>query len=160
MQTYFIADRARLSQTDELYTVLGRAAAAGVEMIQIREKGVPAGELEQMVTQAVGLAARWGTKILVNDRLDVAMACGAAGCHLPAVGLPAKEVRRVSPPGFLIGASTHTREEALVAEGNGADFLVFGPVFPTISKPGALPVGVDALAAVAESVRIPVFAVG
>lgn len=160
MQSYFITDRRRLSQPDELHLVLARVAAAGVEMIQIRERDVPARKLEQMVAETIRQTARWGTKILVNDRLDVAMACGAAGCHVPAAGLPPGEVKRISPPGFLIGASTHTREEALVAEGSGADFLVFGPVYPTVSKPGALPAGVGALAEVAQSVRIPVFALG
>jgi thiamine-phosphate pyrophosphorylase len=160
MQSYFITDRTRLFQGDELRSVLGRVAAAGVEMVQIREKDLRAGELEELVTEAIRLTANWGVKILVNDRFDVALSCGAAGCHLPGTGLPVKEVRRVSPPGFLIGVSTHHLEEALVAEVDGADFLVFGPVFPTISKPGVSPAGVEALADVAKNVRIPVFALG
>jgi thiamine-phosphate pyrophosphorylase len=160
MQSYFITDRTRLSRGEELVSVLGRVAAAGVEMVQVRERDLRAGELEVLVTEAIRRTADRGVKILVNDRLDVALACGAAGCHLPVAGLPVKEVRRVSPPGFLIGVSTHHLEEAIVAEANGADFLVFGPVFPTTSKPGAPSAGVLALADVARSVRIPVFALG
>lgn len=160
MQSYFITDRTRLFQGDELVSVLRRVAAAGVEMVQIREKDLRAGELEQLVTEAIRLTADRGVKILVNDRLDVALSCGAAGCHLPGTGLPIKEVRRVSPRGFLIGVSTHHLEEALVAEVEGADFLVFGPVFPTTSKPGVSPTGIDALADVAKNVHIPVFALG
>ncbi len=160
MQSYFITDRTRLSQGDDLVSVLGRVAAAGVEMVQIRERDLRARQLEELVTEAVRRTADRGVKILVNDRLDVALACGAAGCHLPGAGLPVKEVRRVAPAGFLIGVSTHRREEALVAEANGADFLVFGPVFRTTSKPGEPPAGVLALADVAKSVRIPVFALG
>jgi thiamine-phosphate diphosphorylase len=134
---------------------------AGVDLIQIREKDLPARVLEEMTLAAVDLAGQKGaTKILVNDRLDVALACGAAGVHLPAAGLSVESVKRVSPPGFLVGVSTHSSSQARAAAQSGADLIVFGPVFPTQSKPGARAVGVKALAEVVKEVRIPVYALG
>ncbi len=98
--------------------------------------------------------------MLVNDRLDVALASGADGVHLPAQGFSVRVVRRLAPAGFLIGVSTHTVEEAREADGEGADLLVFGPVFETTSKPGGNPLGLGALAEVVRRVRAPVFALG
>jgi len=98
--------------------------------------------------------------VLVNDRLDVALASGADGVHLPAYGFPVRAVRRLAPPGFLIGVSTHTVEQAREADAEGADLLVFSPVFETTSKPGGKPVGLAALAEVVRRVRAPVFALG
>jgi len=158
--TYFITDRARVGRGGLLSAVV-RAVEAGVDMIQIREKDLPGRELEEIVGKAVALAKRGGeTRILVNDRLDVALSCGAAGVHLPASGLPVGAARRTSPPGFLIGASTHTRDEAGAAAAGGADFVVFGPVFETESKPGSQPVGIESLTNVVREIPVPVFALG
>jgi len=99
--------------------------------------------------------------VLVNDRLDVALAAGAHGVHLRGDSCSAARVRPLSPRGFVIGRSIHTADEAarVVADG-GLDYLVFGPVYETISKPGRTPAGLDALRAVAASTTIPVLAVG
>jgi thiamine-phosphate diphosphorylase len=136
---------------------------AGVELVQIREKDLSGRALEDLVGWAVFLASsRQGgaTRIIVNDRLDVALACGAAGVHLPADGIPVSAARRAGPPGFLIGASTHTLDEARRAAADGADYVFFGPVFATASKPGVRPVGVEVLAEVVEKLACPVFALG
>ena len=100
------------------------------------------------------MAAGSRTRLLVNDRLDVALAADIDGVHLPDNGLPADRVR---PLISLLGMSTHSLEESTQAETAGADFIVFGPVFET---PGKSPVGLDALAEVAHAVRIPVLAIG
>ena len=137
--------------------VLENIAAAiqnGIDMIQIREKDLPASELYALVCRARDLAAGRATKVLVNDRLDVAIAAGIDGVHLPGNGLP---VRRVRPLVRTLGCSVHSAAEALRAEKEGADFVVFGPVFET---PGKTPVGLDALRAVTAAVRIPVLAIG
>jgi thiamine-phosphate diphosphorylase len=99
--------------------------------------------------------------VLVNDRLDVALAAGAHGVHLRSDSMPASRARSLAPIGFLIGRSVHTRAEAVAVCGaGGLDYLLFGPVFATASKPGQAPAGVDALADVAAAVSVPVLAVG
>jgi thiamine-phosphate pyrophosphorylase len=96
--------------------------------------------------------------LIVNDRVDVALASGADGAHLPSRGLDVKNVRRVVPKGFVVGVSTHSLAEARMAERGGADYVVFGPVFASPGK--SAPVGVPALAEVVKALAIPVFALG
>jgi len=93
--------------------------------------------------------------------MDVALAAGAAGLHLPAGSIPPRVWRPIAPPGFLIGVSCHTVDEVRAAENNGADYVVFGPVFAPVSKASDLaPRGLDGLAQAARAVRIPVLALG
>lgn len=144
--------------TDRLHgNLLSHVTAAiqsGVDMIQVREKDLEARALYDLVCRIRDAAAGTSTKILVNDRLDVALAANVDGVHLPSNGLPTARVR---PLVRVLGRSTHTLEEALQAEQDGADFVIFGPVFET---PGKTPVGLEALRKVAAAVRIPVLAIG
>jgi thiamine-phosphate pyrophosphorylase len=136
-----------------------------VDWIQIREKDLPARELFDLTTECVALAAG-RTRILVNDRLDVALAAGAAGVHLGRESAPAREVKQWcraghAPPGFLVGVSCHSLDEALHAEADGVDYIFFGPVFATPSKEAfGPPQGIARLAEVCRSVRIPALAIG
>jgi thiamine-phosphate pyrophosphorylase len=141
--------------TDSL-DVAGRAARDGVEMIQIRAKQISTRDLVQLARGAVALQ---GTRVLVNTRTDVALACGAHGVHLPAGSIAPSTVRRIAGQGFLIGVSCHTIGELRAAENEGADFAVFGPVFTSITK-SVVPIGIDALRAAASSVGLPVYALG
>jgi len=144
-----------------LLDAIARNAAAGVDWIQIREKDLSAGELFDLVRCALALPSPGGTKILVNTRVDVALAAGAAGVHLPAGSIPPRTWRAITPPGFLIGVSCHTVEEVRAAEAEGADYAVFGPVFAPLSKGSDLaPRGLDALSKAAGAVKIPVLALG
>jgi thiamine-phosphate pyrophosphorylase len=142
--------------TDSL-GVAGRAARGGVEMIQIRAKQLSAKALSELVRAAV--AARGSARILVNTRIDVALACGAQGVHLPAGSIAPSAIRRIAPPQFLIGVSCHTVEELRAAENEGADFAVYGPVFESVTK-SVVPIGLDALRIACASVRLPVYALG
>jgi thiamine-phosphate pyrophosphorylase len=141
--------------TDSL-EVAGRAARDGVEMIQIRAKELSARALSDLVKGAVALRA---SKILVNTRTDVALACGAQGVHLPSGSIAPSTIRRIAPAGFLIGVSCHTVDELRAAENEGADFAVFGPVFASITK-SVLPIGLEALRRATASVRLPIYALG
>jgi thiamine-phosphate pyrophosphorylase len=131
--------------------------ARGVDWVQVRDKDLPARELIAVVRVAM---QRVG-KVLVNSRADVALAAGAAGVHLPSGSIAASEWRRIVPAGFLIGVSCHSLEDVVQAEREGADYVVFGPVFDPLSKSSDLPArGVEELGRVARAVRIPVLALG
>jgi len=136
------------------------ALAAGVDFVQLRRRNRPAREVEALAKRLVALSPRARKRVLVNGRLDVALSSGAAGVHLPADGLPVAAVRRVVPTGFVVSRSTHSREAVERAFDDGASFVVFGPIFPTASKPGHPGVGLEALEEVVSSVPIPVYALG
>ena len=157
----YITDRKLLVPGASLPEAIARAVEAGANWIQIREKDLSARDLFDLACEAVALAGRTRVKILINTRFDVALAAGAAGVHLPA-GSPAPERwRKLVPPGFLIGVSCHTVPELRAAEREGADYALFGPVFPPRSKPSGLaPRGLAGLRQAARSVKIPVLALG
>ena len=137
------------------------AAQAGVDLIQVRERDLEGGALTRLVASCVEAVRGTRSRVLVNDRFDVALAAGAHGLHLPGHGVPAARLRRVAPRGFLIGRSVHHASEA-VREANegGLDYLVFGTVYPTSSKTGIVPAGVAGLRAAAHAVGLPVLAIG
>src|SRR5438876_939062 len=112
------------------------AVAAGIDLVQIRERDMEAARLAGVVSQAVAAARGSATRIVVNDRLDVALACGADGVHLRADSPPSSRVRAVVPRGFLVGRSVHAANEA-VDVAPDVDYLIAGTVFPTSSKPDA-----------------------
>jgi thiamine-phosphate diphosphorylase len=140
------------------------AAAAGVDWVQIREKDLSGRELLALAREAV--AGGVGTRVIVNDRVDVALAAGAAGVHLGRESLSAREVvgwcrGGNAPAEFVVGVSCHGLEEAREAEKAGASYIFFGPVFDTPSKRGmGEPQGVARLGEICRSVTIPVLAIG
>jgi thiamine-phosphate pyrophosphorylase len=144
---------------------LGSAVAAavrgGVDAVQVREKGRAAADIWEATAEALEAAAG-RARVLVNDRVDVALAAGAAGVHLPARGLPVAVARRLLPrsAGLLVGASVHSVDEARAAVAAGADYVTFGHVFPSGSKPGVPSRGLRELEAVVAAVAAPVFAIG
>jgi len=146
---------------ESLLDAITRNLAAGVTWIQIREKDLSARALFELVEAACKLPNPHGSKFIVNTRADVSLAAGVAGAmgvHLPSGSPPARFWRR---PGFLVGVSCHSVDDVLQAEAEGADYVVFGPVFPPLSKSSGLePKGLDGLAGAAAAVRIPVLALG
>lgn len=110
------------------------AVDAQVPLFQVREKALSVRVLYELVTRALEITRNSSTRLLVNDRFDVARAAGADGVHLTSVSLPIRVVREICGPEFLIGASTHSLADARAARDGGADFIVFGPVFETESK--------------------------
>jgi thiamine-phosphate pyrophosphorylase len=150
MIRYYVTDR----RQGEILASAARAIRDRVEMIQVREKDLPGKELFDLVCRVRDLASGTDTRVLVNDRLDVAMAAGIDGVHLPSNGLPADRVR---PFVKHLGVSVHTLEEAVAADAARADFVVFGPVF---ESPGKRPVGLEPLRRVASAVKVPVLAIG
>jgi thiamine-phosphate pyrophosphorylase len=156
-----ITDRRRFGSEDVLVRRVAAAAAAGVDLVQVRERDLDARDLSHLVARCVQTVAGTRTRVLVNDRLDVALAAGAHGVHLRGDSLPASRARALAPIGFLIGRSVHSLDDAVAAcAGGGLDYVLFGAVFATASKPGQAPAGTAALAEVAAAVRVPVLAVG
>ena len=156
---YYITDRRKLPAEDVLSRI-EQAVAAGIELVQLRERDLSARQLLALAEPALARTRGSKTRLLVNDRLDIVLAAGADGLHLPSHGLPVGEVRRRFPE-LLLGASCHNLEELRRAEEGGANFAVFGPVFETASKRGyGPPVGLERLAEAAGAMRIPVLALG
>ena len=148
---------------------IGQVADAGVDWVQIREKDLCGKELARLVREAIRITreaspqASRRARILVNDRIDVAIAEGAGGAHLGEKSLPVAEAKRLSPAAedFLLGVSCHSVEAAQAAAAGGADYIFFGPVFPTPSKAAyGEPQGLEHLAQVCQAAAVPVLAIG
>jgi thiamine-phosphate pyrophosphorylase len=138
------------------------AARGGINVIQIREPRLDARSLVTLVRAAIDAVAGYPARVVVNDRLDVALAAGAAGVHLRGDSIAAADARALAPAGFLIGRSVHSVSEAAgVARGGGCDYLLFGTVFESASKPpGHAAAGVETLGRVCAAVTLPVLAIG
>ena len=157
---YLITDR-RQTGGRPLIAVLQAAAQAGIKAVQLREKDMTPRELFALAVEAQNALTPYGTRLLVNDRADIARAAQLSGVHLTGSSLSPAAARCCLSTGSLVGVSTHTLAEAQFAEQFGADFITFGPVYPTASKAAyGAPRGVSALAEVCAEVRIPVFALG
>ena len=141
---------------------ISAAVAAGINLVQIREKQLTARVLFELVELASELTRGTNTRLLVNDRSDVAVSAGADGVHLTSQSLDAETIRKTFGEEVLIGASTHSLAEARSAQEQGADFIVFGPVFETQSKTlFGPPAGLERLSEVVRELRdFPVLALG
>jgi thiamine-phosphate pyrophosphorylase len=157
---YVVTDR-QLTAGRPLRLLVEAALRGGARAFQLREKDLSPRELYPLAIELRQLTQRYGARLLINDRVDVALAVDADGVHLTTTSLPASIARQLLGPGRLIGVSTHTLTEAQAAAEAGADFLVFGPIFYTPSKaPYGEPVGLDALRTVRAAVTLPILAIG
>ena len=153
-----ITDRQRCGGSP-LEDVVDEAIKGGVNLIQLREKDLPTGELLALAIR-LREVTRGRALLVINDRLDVAMAAGADGVHLPENGLPVAIARWLLGQHTLIGRSVHSEEAAAEAEQAGADYVQLGTIYATESKPDAKPAGPDLVRKVSGAVAIPVLAVG
>lgn len=155
-----LTDRA-LARPRSIEEVVARALDAGAPAIQLREKEWGAGRTLPLALRLAEQCRAHGALLFVNDRLDLALAAGADGVHLGPDDLPVADVRRVAPPGFLIGYSADDPDRARRAVGDGADYIGCGTVWPTDSKADAgKAIGPEGLARVADAVRVPVVGIG
>lgn len=136
------------------------AARAGVALVQVRQPTLDTRRLSRLVSGALLAVRGTPARVLVNDRLDVALATGAHGLHLRSSSYAAARARRIAPRGFLIGRSVHDIHEACEAGREDVDYLLFGTTFITSSKPGRAPAGAVALRHVVRATTVPVLAVG
>ena len=141
--------------------VVSAAVGAGAPVVQVRAKGCSDRTLYEFACQVVGICAPHGTTCIVNDRVDVALASGAAGTHLGADDLPPAAVRRVAGPDHLVGGTARDPRRAAGLVAAGADYLGVGPAYETSTKTGLPdPLGPARVAAVADAVQVPVIAIG
>jgi thiamine-phosphate pyrophosphorylase len=167
MMFCLVTDRRRLITADTpladarrcLVAQARHAVAAGIDLIQLRERDLEAADLAAVARDLLAVTRGSATRLVVNDRLDVALACGADGVHLRGDSIPVAAARRLAPEGFLVGRSVHGAGDA--AEAAGADYVIAGTVFASKSKPSAQNLlGLDGLRAIVASVAAPLLAIG
>jgi thiamine-phosphate pyrophosphorylase len=155
-----ITDRRQCVAGDLIQTV-AKALTAGVRLIQLREKDLSGKDIFECAAKLRELTTKQKALLIINARTDVALAVKADGVHLGQTDYSPNDILPFVPKGFIVGASTHSIEEAKKAEKNGAHYITFGPVWPTPSKAGyGKPVGIEKLREVVKSVTVPVFAIG
>ncbi|MEJ7620643.1 MAG: thiamine phosphate synthase [Aquificaceae bacterium] len=138
---------------------LEKALKKGIRMVQLREKELSGLEYYQLAKKVRGLTQDYDAMLFINDRVDIALAVGAEGVHLPEKGLPPSVVKRIAP-NLLVGYSAHSLEKALWAQEEGVDFITLSPIFKTQSHPELEPVGLNLLMEVSQRLSIPVYALG
>lgn len=157
---YLVTDRHQTLGRPVL-SLISQALDAGVGGVQLREKDLNTRDLLSLGRDVHSVTAPRRVPLLVNDRIDVALALGADGVHLRSDSMSAAVARRLLGPDRLIGMSAHSVEEVVEAESQGTDFVVLGPIFATPSKiPYGPPIGLDILAEAVRRTSIPVFAIG
>ena len=156
---YLVTDHNCLQGRDFLGCI-ENALQGGVTLVQLREKNVDGGIFLQRAVAVKNLCDKYNVPLLINDRIDVALACKAAGVHLGQDDIPPSVARAILGPDAIIGVSAHSCEEALAAEKDGADYLGVGAVFPTNSKDDASEVGLNMLKEIRQISKLPIVGIG
>lgn len=157
---YLISDRQQVPGGD-LHSALAGALRGGVRAVQVREKDLSSRDLYGMVCSLRTLTSRYGAKLFVNDRIDIALAAGADGVHLGESSLPVRQARALVGARLMLGVSCHNLAGAVAAREGGADFITCSPIYYTPSKaPYGEPLGPARLAEICAETGIPVFALG
>jgi thiamine-phosphate pyrophosphorylase len=145
---------------DELVRAVALALEGGVDWVQLRDKSGSAAAMFTDASVLEPLVGRFGARLAINDRVDVALAAGAGAVHLAGQSLPVDAAVRLAQGRILVGRSVHSLQEAQSAAAAGADYLTFGHVYPTTTHPGLPPRGLAELAAIVQAVDVPVLAIG
>ena len=158
---YLITDRKLAASETDFLDKIEQALAAGIRMVQLREKDLPPAELFQLGQTLRTLTHRFGASLLINDRLDLALALNADGVHLPENAIPTAVARRLLGANKLVGVSTHRMEQIKKHAEAGADFVTFSPIYATASKAAyGAPQGLVALEKACQEGSLPVYALG
>lgn len=156
---YLVTDASYVA-ADSLLAAVAKALAGGVTMLQLREKELASRAFYEEALAMKQLAHQYRVPLIINDRLDIALACDADGLHVGQQDLPVAAARRLLGPDKLIGASVQTVAEAIQAQHDGADYLGVGAMFATATKPDALPVSRETLRGICEAVSVPLVLIG
>ncbi len=157
---YFVADAGYAAGRD-LVPIIGRAVAGGVTVVQLRGKDLPLHDFLDLAVRTAGILSQSGVPLLINDHVEVALACGAAGVHLGQEDMPLTQAKRLLGVGKITGLSVNSLAEALEAEKQGADYVGLGPAYATSTKTTDLPVlGAEGIRRIKSRLGIPVVAIG
>jgi len=158
---YLITDRRSFTDKDSFINAIEDSLKAGVKAVQLRERDLNTRELLELANKMRELTKKYHVKLFINDRVDIALSVDADGVHIGQKSIPAHAVRKIVQEKLIIGVSTHSLDEALEAERDGADFITLGPIYETISKlKYGKPIGVDTLKRVKSKLSMPVFGIG
>ncbi|GKS81660.1 thiamine-phosphate synthase 2 [Ligilactobacillus pabuli] len=156
---YLITDHTNLTD-DQFLAVIDTACQAGVDMVQLREKEGSSRELLDWANRVKEITDKYDLTLLIDDRIDIAQASGAAGVHLGQSDIPVKIARQILGPDAIIGATAKTLDQAAVAASEGADYLGCGAIFPTTTHVKTVQTSVATFKAICDSVTIPVYTIG
>lgn len=156
---YAVTDR-KWTGEKTLYQQVEEALKGGATLIQLREKNMSQEEFLKEAREITELCHRYGTALIINDNVEVALKSGADGVHVGIEDTPVKEIRKMVPGDFIIGATAKTTEQAQRAEKEGADYIGVGAVFPSPTKKNAIRITLELLKKICSSVRIPAVAIG
>lgn len=156
---YAVTDR-KWTGEKTLYQQVEEALKGGATLIQLREKNMSQEEFLKEAREITELCHRYGTALIINDNVEVALKSGADGVHVGIEDTPVEEIRKMTPGDFIIGATAKTTEQAQRAEKEGADYIGVGAVFPSPTKKNAIRITLEQLKKICSSVRIPAVAIG
>lgn len=156
---YLVTDR-RLMSTPTLPEAVEQAILGGCTMVQLREKEASASSFFKLAEEIKQITDRYEVPLIINDRIDIALAVGASGVHVGQNDIPASAVRNIIPHNMLLGVSAASVDEAIQAQCDGADYLGIGAMFPTGTKDDARAVTMDELCKIKKAVTIPIVAIG
>lgn len=159
LKLYLVTDNNQLRGRD-FFNVVEEAIRGGVTMVQIREKNITLREFYEKALLLKNITNRYHIPLLINDRVDIAMAVDAEGVHIGQKDIPVSEIRKIFGSEKIIGATANTIELAIEAEKQGADYLGVGALFSTTTKKDTKPISTHKLKEIAKSVKIPVVAIG
>nr|WP_259545466.1 thiamine phosphate synthase [Heyndrickxia oleronia] len=157
-QLYLVTDEQ--TSEEELLPIVEKAVLGGVTAVQLREKHSEGKIFLEKAIKLKQLLAKFDVPLIINDRVDIALAVNAEGIHIGQKDLPLVEVKKIIPNSMIVGVSVQTEEQALVAQKEGADYIGVGTVFPTTTKPDAITMSFATLRKIVQAIHIPAVAIG